>query len=139
MLAIQLDDRADFAARWQPILSRALARAGEGEAASSSRGWSGHAAIDDAGYRLLREFEREVSSRAFEMLAIEAIARWPDFRWRAPQRFTEIAWRLVAERPANLLDPRFADWDAWLSAWRKRWCATCRRCAPISPPATGAR
>ena len=43
----------------------------------------------------------------FEMLAVEAIARWPDFRWRAPQRFTDVAWRLVQERPANLLDPRF--------------------------------
>jgi penicillin amidase len=115
MLAIQLDDRADFAARWQPILLRALTQAGKGEAARLVAGWSGHAAIDDAGYRLLRAFEREVSSRAFEMLAAEAIARWPDFRWRAPQRFTDIAWRLVNERPAHLLDPRFADWDAWLA------------------------
>jgi penicillin amidase len=115
MLAIQLDDRADFAARWQPIFLRALEQAGEATAATLVAGWSGHAAIDDAGYRLLREFEREVSSRAFEMIAVEAIARWPDFRWRAPQRFTDVAWRLVQERPANLLDPRFADWDAWLA------------------------
>ncbi len=115
MLAIQLDDRADYAARWQPILLRALAQAGDDQAAKLVAGWSGHAAIDDPGYRLLRSFEREVSSRAFEMLAVEAIARSPDFRWRAPQRFTEIAWRLVHERPANLLDPRFADWDAWLA------------------------
>jgi penicillin amidase len=119
MLAIQLDDRADFAARWQPILLRALTQAGEGEAARLVAAWSGHAAIDDAGYRLLRGFEREVSSRAFEMLVVEAIARWPDFRWRAPQRFTDIAWRLVHDRPANLLDPRFADWDAWLAALAK--------------------
>ncbi len=119
MLAIQLDDRADFAARWQPICLRALTQAGEAEAASLVAGWRGHAAIDDAGYRLLRGFEREVSSRAFEMLAIEAIARWPDFRWRAPQRFTDIAWRLVRERPENLLDPRSADWDAWLAGVAK--------------------
>jgi len=115
MLAIQLDDRADYAARWQPILRRALAGAGEDAAGRLVAGWSGNAAIDDAGYRLLREFERRVSVRAFEMLAVEALARWPDFPWRAPQRFTEVAWRLVNERPAHLLDPRFADWDLWLA------------------------
>ncbi len=119
MLAIQLDDRADFAARWQPILLRALTQAGESEAARLVAGWSGHAAIDDAGYRLLSEFEREVSSRAFETLAVEAISRWPDFHWRAPQRFTDVAWRLVNERPAHLLDPRFADWELWLAGVAK--------------------
>ncbi len=115
MLALQLDDRADYAARWQPLFLKALARAGLAEAGRLVADWSGHAAINDAGYRLLREFERAVSARAFETIAAEAIARWPDFRWRAPQRFTEVAWRLVQERPANLLDPRFADWDAWLA------------------------
>ncbi len=115
MLAIQLDDRADYAARWQPLFRQALTRSGEAEAGRLVAEWSGHAVIDDAGYRLLREFERNVSSRAFETIAAAAIARWPDFRWRAPQRFTEVAWRLVQERPANLLDPRFADWDAWLA------------------------
>ncbi|HEX9707769.1 MAG TPA: penicillin acylase family protein [Steroidobacteraceae bacterium] len=114
MLAIQLDDRADYVARWQPVLQRALAQTAEDEAARLVAGWSGNAATDDAGFRLLREFERSVSARAFEMLAVEAIARSPDFPWRAPQRFTEIAWRLVHERPAHLLDPRFADWDAWI-------------------------
>lgn len=115
LLAIQTDDRADYVAHWQPLLHAALTRAGETEAASLVAGWSGRAAVDDAGYRLLREFERRVADRAFTMLTVEARARWPDFRWRTPQRFTEVAWRLVRERPPNLLDPRFADWDAWLA------------------------
>jgi len=115
MLAIQLDDRAEFAAHWQPILEQALRRAGEAEAARLVAGWSGRAAVNDPGYRLVREFERNVSARAFEALAAPAIARWPDFRWRAPQRFTDVARRLVEARPPNLLDPRFADWDAWLA------------------------
>ncbi len=114
MLAIQLDDRADYVARWQPPFLRALERAGESEAARLVGGWSGHAAIDDAGYRLTRVFERKVSARAFRMIAAPAIARWPDFDWRAPERFTDVAGRLVVDRPPNLVDPRFADWDAWL-------------------------
>lgn len=115
MLAIQLDDRADYAARWQPVLHRALERAGEIEAARLVAAWSGHAAIDDAGYRLVRGFERRATARAFRMVALPAIARWPDYDWRAPERFTEVAWRLVESRPANLLDPRFANWDDWLA------------------------
>jgi penicillin amidase len=43
------------------------------------------------------------------------MARWPDFRWLTPEPFAEVALRLVQERPVNLLDPRFADWDAWLA------------------------
>jgi penicillin amidase len=54
------------------------------------------------------------------MIAAPAIARWPDYPWRAPERFTEVAWRLVGARPPNLLDPRFADWDAWLADVARR-------------------
>lgn len=115
LLAIQLDDRADYLAHWQPVLVKALEHGGEGEAARLVAGWSGHAAVGDAGYRLLREFERRVADRAFTMLAAPAEARWPAFDWNPPQRFTETAWRLVGARPANLLDPRFPDWDAWLA------------------------
>jgi penicillin amidase len=120
MLAIQLDDRADYVARWQPLMQRALERAGEVEAARLVAGWSGRAAVGDAGYRLVREFERKVSALAFRMIAAPAIARWPDYPWRAPERFTEVAWRLVRLRPPNLLDPRFADWDAWLADVARR-------------------
>jgi penicillin G amidase len=115
MLAIQLDDRADYAARWQPLLLRALERAGRMEAAQLVAGWSGHAAAGDAAYRLVRDFERKVSDRAFRAIAAPAIARWPDYPWRAPERFTEVAWRILQARPPNLLDPRFSDWDAWLA------------------------
>ena len=120
MLALQLDDRADYAARWQPILLRALERAGEHDAARLVAGWSGHASVDDAGYRLVREFERRLTTRAFRAIAAPAIDRWPDFPWFAPERFTEVAWRLVATRPPNLLDPRFEDWDAWLAEVARR-------------------
>ena len=115
LLAIQLDDRADYLANWQPLALAAFERAGEVEAARLVAGWSGRAATDDAGYRLLREFEDRAADRAFQMLTVEARARWPDFRWRTPNRFTEVAWRLLRERPLHLLDPRFADWDAWLA------------------------
>jgi penicillin amidase len=115
LLAIQLDDRADYLANWQPLCVAALVRAGATDEARRVADWSSHAAIDDAGYRLLRDFERRVADRAFTMLAAPAMARWPAFDWNPPQRFTETAWRLALERPEHLLDPRFADWDAWFA------------------------
>jgi penicillin amidase len=115
LLAIQTDDRADYLANWQPLALAAMQRAGLDQAAALVSGWSSRAVVDDAGYRLVRQFERRVADRAFTMLTVQARARWPEFRWRTPQRFTEVAWRLLRERPAHLLDPRFADWDAWLA------------------------
>lgn len=114
-LAIQLDDRADYLAHWQPVMLHALTQAGATETEGLVAAWSGHAAIDDAGYRLLSDFEDRVSDRAYEMLTVLPRKRWPDFRWRTPARFTEVALRLIHERPPHLLDPRFADWDAWLA------------------------
>lgn len=115
-LGLHLDDRASYIGQWQPLLSLVLegGAAPHAEALSLVRGWSGRAAVDDAGYRLVREFERAVTDRAFAMLTVEARARWPGFDWRPPARFTDVAWRLVDERPENLLDPRYASWDTWL-------------------------
>jgi penicillin amidase len=115
-LGIHLDDRAVYLSQWQTLLRRVLIGAGKEQAPVLAlvRDWSGHAAVDDAGYRLVREFERVVTDRAFAMLTVEARARWPGFGWRAPSRFTDVAWRLVNERPAQLLDPRYESWDAWL-------------------------
>ncbi|MFZ2509240.1 MAG: penicillin acylase family protein, partial [Steroidobacteraceae bacterium] len=115
LLAIQLDDRADYLAEWQPIALNALSQAGATEAQALVAAWSGHAAIDDPGYRLVREFEAGVTNRAYDMLTALARNRWPDFRWRTPSRFSEVTWRLIVERPEHLLDPRFASWDLWLA------------------------
>ncbi|MGH8864734.1 MAG: penicillin acylase family protein, partial [Burkholderiales bacterium] len=115
LLAIQLDDRADYLAHWQPALRHALTQAGATEAEGLVAAWSGYAAIDDPGYRLVREFEDTATDRAYEMLTVLPRKRWPEFPWLTPSRFTEIALRLIHERPANLLDPRFADWDVWLA------------------------
>ncbi len=115
LLAIQLDDRADYLAQWQPVMLLALAQAGATEAQALVAAWSGHAAIDDPGYRLLREFEAGVTDRAYEMLTVLPRNRWPDFRWRRPSRFSEVALRLIHERPEHMLDPRFAGWDVWLA------------------------
>ena len=116
MLAIQLDDRADYAARWQPVLhARARARRRDGSGAAGRR-------LERARVRGRRRlpFAARLRAQGF-------CARFPRCsprqRSRAgrtttgahPERFTEVAWRLLDSRPPNLLDPRFEDWDAWLA------------------------
>jgi len=117
-LPIHLDDEARYLGQWQELLVGVLEAGGpaKAEALGLVRGWSGRAATADSGYHVVREFERVVTAKAFDMLTVEARARWPGFHWRAPARFTDVAWRLTQERPAHLLDPRYADWDAWLAA-----------------------
>jgi penicillin amidase len=50
-----------------------------------------------------------VIDAAIAPLIAPVVARYPDFHLR---RSTEAAaWKLVSERPAGLLDPKFASWD----------------------------
>ncbi|MCC7200210.1 MAG: penicillin acylase family protein [Gammaproteobacteria bacterium] len=121
-LALHLDDRALYITGWRDRMLAVLddaAVAGNsrrGEARELLRGWSAHAAVDDAGFLLAQRFHDAVTDRAFDMLTAEVRARWPDFRWRKPAPFAFAAARLVDERPLHLLDPRYADWRDWLLA-----------------------
>ncbi len=121
MLAIQLDDRADY------VGALAAAHAARARARRSRRGCEARRRLERARGGRRRGLSARcgissagVAARAFSMIAAPAIARWPDYAWRAPERFTEVAWRLVGARPQNLLDPRFADWDAWLADVARR-------------------
>ncbi|MBS0375505.1 MAG: penicillin acylase family protein [Proteobacteria bacterium] len=121
-LAVQLDDRALFLERWRRLLDglldeRALdghPRRGELKAALAH--WSGHAAIDDAAYRLVRAFRAEVEHRVFFALIAPARARHPSFRFSAPASFEGPLWALLESRPPHLLPPGSADWPAFLLA-----------------------
>ena len=121
-LAVQLDDRALFLTRWHELLIELLdedavrdqARRAELKAALGR--WSGHAAIDDPAYRLVRAFRGEVERRVFFALVAPARARSPGFRFRVPASFEGPLWALLRERPAQLLPPGYRDWRAFLLA-----------------------
>jgi penicillin amidase len=123
MLAVQLDDRALFLARWRRLLLDTLgpdALRGHPRRAELRRlaaGWGGRADPDSAGYRMVRGF-RLVT----EGLVAEPFAR--AYRLDGERRFRVgflgqaegPLWALVSQRPPHLLDPRFKDWDALLLA-----------------------
>ena len=124
MLRVQLDDRALFLARWQKLLlddpdpgRRGARTPAAPRPAGSWRRWGGRAAIDSVGYRVVRAFRERVRDLVLDPLLAPARAKdpkrlrpgtAPNARWEGP------VWALVTERPAHLLDPRHASWDALL-------------------------
>lgn len=126
LLAIQLDDRALFHERWRTLLLDVLGRPASpsADAAVAARraeaqrivetAWSGRAAAGDAAYRLVRTFRGTVQRRAFDALTAPVRAAAPDFDHGIIRRLEGPLWKLVTERPAHLLDPAFASWEAFL-------------------------
>jgi penicillin amidase len=119
-LSIQLDDRALFLERWRTLMvdvvERVRARGGRDQDAAHevlSR-WSGHAAPSDSAYRLVNAFRLQVEARAFYMLTAPARRVSPDFELEIPDSFEGPLWRLMQDRPAHLLSPNYADWNAFL-------------------------
>ena len=116
LLAIQLDDRALFYGRWRRLMLATLGDAPASEPrqrlAAVVEGWSGRAAPGDAGYRMVREWRTAVVDRALAPL----VAGVGDARFELPARDEPAVWQLVTERPAHLLPPGAASWDALLLA-----------------------
>jgi penicillin amidase len=123
MLRVQLDDRARFLERWQGRLLELLtpeATAGKplrAEARALVERWGGRAAVDSAGYRIVRAFRLAVAADAFAPLL--APCREKDARFdylgtrdnRGHRQWEGPLWALLSEKPAHLLDPRFASWE----------------------------
>jgi penicillin amidase len=120
MLAVQLDDSAVFLARWHARLLALLddaALAGHprrAELKAALARWTGHAAVDDAAYRLVRAFRGEVESRVYFALIAPARALSPAFRFRAPASFEGPLWTLLEQQPAHLVPPGTRSWHEFL-------------------------
>lgn len=122
LLAIQLDDRALFLERWRELLLGLLtpealaADARRGEVRRHVTAWGGRATPASVGYRLVRAFRLAAQARALAPFHAAARARDPRYD---PEQLTQVEgvlWRLVTERPAHLLAPGHASWEALLLA-----------------------
>lgn len=126
MLSIQLDDRALFLARWRDLMLAVLADDHVADHPRRARArelvqeWTGRAAIDDAGYRIVRTFRRAVLTGTYGALVAPARAAHPDIDFEPGQQFETTAWQLVTGRPLHLLDPRYPSWESALLAWVDR-------------------
>ena len=119
LLGVMLDDRAVFLTRWQELLAGALtddavarktARAGLRDAV---RQWNGRATVDSASYRIVRSFRSHVTQRALEPFIEPVRAAYADLDAR-DFLYEDAVWRLVHEKPAKLLSPKYPTWDELL-------------------------
>lgn len=123
MLAVQLDDRALFLAGWRALLIERLADA-DGEASAPELATARElvadgarrAAVDDAGYRLVRAFHDAVAERVFAALTAPVRERFPDAPLVRSHQFEHSLWLLVMRQPAHLLPADATSWDALLTA-----------------------
>jgi penicillin G amidase len=122
MLAVQLDDRAQFLARWKDLLAVVLddsaldGQPRRAELAKVLRSWTGAARTDDAAYRLVRAWRAEVEQRVYAAMIAPARGASPGFAFRAPPSFEGPLWALVSLRPIHLVPPGATDWRAFLLA-----------------------
>ncbi len=121
LLAVQLDDRAKFLERWKDFLLATLTD--EAAAKKNSRGelrelvrqWDGHAGTSSAAYRIVRAFRSHVTERALAPFREKTEGYYENFRL-GRLRSEDALWQLVHEKPARLLNPANASWDALLLA-----------------------
>lgn len=118
LLAIQLDDRALFLQPWWQLLRDEARRAKTPaltELAAAAATWQGRASTDSVSYRITRAWRRAVHDRVLDGLTAPAqVALGKDFVMPGLQQQESFVWPLVTQRPAHLLAPRHASWDALL-------------------------
>ena len=121
-LAVQLDDESRFLARWRGLLEGVLtdeAVAGDeglAELREAVRAWHGHAAIDEAGHRLVRDFRQNVVEIVMNPI-YEPVRRHAPELHLSHTRFKgaeEPLWAILTARPAALLPSAETSWDGLL-------------------------
>jgi penicillin amidase len=121
LLAIQLDDRALFLARWQKLLLATLtpeAVAGKPSRAELRRlaeNWEGRASTDSVSYRLVRAFRLQVAQLVFAPIFAPCVDAYPDFDYTR-FNYEPPLWTLLTQKPPHLLNPKFPRWDDLLLA-----------------------
>lgn len=121
LLAVQLDDRAFFLTRWQQLLLTVLTpeaiaqKPARAELRRLAEHWGAVASVDSVGYRLVRAFRTHATDLTLTPIFASCVDVMPTFD---PARFhtEEAVWTMLREKPAHLLDPKFASWDALLLA-----------------------
>ncbi|MCU0754820.1 MAG: penicillin acylase family protein [Xanthomonadales bacterium] len=115
LFAIQLSSDSALMTRWRDrIVARLAARGRADDAELLQRLGSAPLAAtpDSVAYRLTREIRLATASRVMTGLAGPLKAKRADFGWPKLPQLEGIVWTLLDQRPAHLLAPRWADWDA---------------------------
>lgn len=124
LLEIQLDDRALFLQRWKDLLQLELHRAPPSALKDAMQAaltdWHGRASIDSVAYRLVRAWRNEVIDNVLDGFAAVVRRQFADFALPKLPQAEQPVWKLLDQRPAHLLPPGYANWDALLIACAER-------------------
>ncbi len=121
LLAVQLDDRAEFLVRWRALALQRLTPAtlqqhpARAEFRRQLESGDDRARPDSTRYRLVRAFRQQVARLALDPLFAPCVEKYADFNWRH-FAYEPALWTLLDQRPRHLLAPEYADWDALLLA-----------------------
>ncbi|WP_201313997.1 penicillin acylase family protein [Dyella sp. EPa41] len=119
LLDIQLDHRAVLLTRWQRLLQDTLAGThdpGLEQLRQLTATWTGRAAPESVDYRLVRAFRDQVKEAVLAPFVAQVKARYDDFAWPGMIDAEAAVWAMLRDRPANLLDPKYDNWNALLHA-----------------------
>src|SRR5262249_16373587 len=121
MLAVQLDIQNRLAERWQKLLLQTLAPAAcadhprRAEMRRFVEEWGGGRAVPESvGYRLVMMFRQRVVMGVLEPLTARCQRAEEGFSFMHLAQREGAPWKIVSERPAHLLDPRYQSWDDFL-------------------------
>jgi penicillin amidase len=113
MLAIQLDDRTLFLARWRELFLAEAARHGNRlEVRDAVVAWRGRAVPESVGVRLVKEFRSTVRDGLLSALCAPCSEADRRFSLSGLSRDVEgSVWEVVTKRPPHLLPPGYRSWD----------------------------
>ena len=135
MLRIQLDDRAQFLARWQSLLLSVLdAKSVQGAPQRAQlrtllAAWNGRASIDSVAYRLVRTYHDRVQQAVWDAI-LAALAVPGDEEVGPPAQFEGPLWQLLTSQPLHMLPQPYSSWPQFL---RSQADATLAELAPSCP------
>lgn len=116
MLAVQLDDRAVLMDRWRTLALDAIGVDADSGRAEFRRllkdNWSGHASVDSAAYRLVRQFRLKTAELAFAPFVALLRVKNPNYPTTPGRSLEGPVWSLVTNQPPHLLNPAYASWKA---------------------------
>ena len=146
MLSVQLDDRALFLARWRDLILETLtdeaaaAKPSLREAREMVRDWGGRAAVDSAGYRIVRAIRIALAEDVLGPLTEPCRRADGSFDWHQIGQWEGPLWDIVTRRPLHLLSREHPSWEALiLSAADRAVVGLTAGCSPLATCTWGAR
>ncbi|MDH5553375.1 MAG: penicillin acylase family protein, partial [Nitrosomonas sp.] len=120
MLAIQLDHRALFLARWHQLLETTLINMQDdtpwrNEFQLALKDWDGQASTSSVSYRMVRSFRHAVIQRVVDGFAAHLRQNNPDFEMPRLNQVESAVWLLIEQQPQHLLSPGYDTWTMLLN------------------------